>query len=708
VITNAGNVGIGTANPSNGMLQVGTGATPTLVVTAGANGNVGIGTTAPGARLQLKSSGTSTVLGIIRGGDTFQLANISEDGSGNGSLSVFNGSVEQIKLAGGTSWIEPNSNSNVGIGTTTPVGLLDVSTKLVVLSGGNVGIGTTTPIGLLHVQGVVTGVALTTFNQNGGDQGPLTASISGVSVFLIDKLGQLSNPGTKYGGGGGTNSLAIPGALAINDMLVVTSTSTAYPAFYLEGNGGQSPLIINQQNSGGDLFAASAAGTNKFVINKSGNVGIGTTAPGYGFDFQNSGASIYVANFANTNTNAASSVMNLRIAHVAGNTADVFINFIKNGSSIGGVRDNGSGTAVEYSTSAVDLAEYMEAVDKSALKPGNLVGIATGRKVVAVTGTNVIGVYSTSPGFTGGVEKENSIRVGLVGQLPTIVSSVNGEIKGGDPITGSGLPGVGVKAVAAGAIIGTALESNQTWNAQTCPVVSSVDVIVWPEDNGTNQNKPCFRLSDGTYIGKIMVMVNSSWYQPKGTIDLTDLSLDISASLSAIPQIRTELDLVKEEMASVSAQLKQLSVLGSRFSVSGSSVLGSSVSGQLITDQLLSDNGQLRTDNLNVATFSAQFGTFSESLKVIGKTQLAETSIGGSLTVGLLHFDDLTAEISSLNGQVTIGSNLNVLGDATVSGQLKAKVVETEGVSLRDSATGEYYCIRMRNGEIEKTNGKCQ
>ncbi len=112
--------------------------------------------------------------------------------------------------------------------------------------------------------------------------------------------------------------------------------------------------------------------------------------------------------------------------------------------------------------------------------------------------------------------------------------------------------------------------------------------------------------------------------------------------------------------------------------------------------------------NLDVATLSAQFGTFSDNLKVIGKTQLAETSIGGSLQVGLLHFDDLKAEISALNGQVVINSNLNVIGDATVSGQLKAKTVETDGVSLKDAVTGDYYCVQMVNGQLDKQAGKCQ
>ena len=99
-----------------------------------------------------------------------------------------------------------------------------------------------------------------------------------------------------------------------------------------------------------------------------------------------------------------------------------------------------------------------------------------------------------------------------------------------------------------------------------------------------------------------------------------------------------------------------------------------------------------------MATISAQFANFTESLKVVGTTQLANTSIGGSLQVGLLHFDDLKAEISSLTGTVSI------LGDATVSGQLRVE----KGIILKDKTTGDDYCVQINNGEIIRTKGVCQ
>lgn len=70
------------------------------------------------------------------------------------------------------------------------------------------------------------------------------------------------------------------------DFLKITSTglvgiSTTSPAHLLHidgGNGGNASLVVNQTESTGDIFSASASGTPKFVIDNSGKVGIGTTS----------------------------------------------------------------------------------------------------------------------------------------------------------------------------------------------------------------------------------------------------------------------------------------------------------------------------------------------------------------------------------------------------------------------------------------------
>ncbi len=161
---------------------------------------------------------------------------------------------------------------------------------------------------------------------------------------------------------------------------------------------------------------------------------------------------------------------------------------------------------------------------------------------------------------------------------------------------------------------------------------------------------------------------------------LLQIAQDQEAKLAELPAIKTQIELIKEEMASVSARLaKAEPVIASDSEAISSLIL-----------QIASLSATPRND-INVATLSAEFGNFTESLKVVGKTQLAETTIGGNLTIGLLHFDDLKGEISSLNGQITVKGNLKVTG----------------GIILQDTVTGEDYCVQITGGEIVKKKGEC-
>ncbi|HPP19102.1 MAG TPA: hypothetical protein PLT51_03945, partial [Candidatus Dojkabacteria bacterium] len=94
-----------------------------------------------------------------------------------------------------------------------------------------------------------------------------------------------------------------------------------------------------------------------------------------------------------------------------------------------------------------------------------------------------------------------------------------------DPITLSSMAGVGTKAKSAGQIIGKALDNTSHWNTQSCLAVDSPQAISWPEDtNGTNTALPCFILPDGTYVGKILVLVNVTWYDPKEISTISNIT----------------------------------------------------------------------------------------------------------------------------------------------------------------------------------------
>ncbi|OGQ59228.1 MAG: hypothetical protein A3G92_06935 [Deltaproteobacteria bacterium RIFCSPLOWO2_12_FULL_38_8] len=77
---------------------------------------------------------------------------------------------------------------------------------------------------------------------------------------------------------------------------------------------------------------------------------------------------------------------------------------------------------------------------------------------------NLIGVISTMPYQLFGEDVKdakgvkNPLPLALVGSVPVKVTTENGPLQVGDPITSSSLPGVGMKATKAGAIVGIALE----------------------------------------------------------------------------------------------------------------------------------------------------------------------------------------------------------------------------------------------------------
>jgi hypothetical protein len=204
---------------------------------------------------------------------------------------------------------------------------------------------------------------------------------------------------------------------------------------------------------------------------------------------------------------------------------------------------------------AADYAEYFYTENLS-ISEGDLVSIvekdyraefdAMGEieRASMFNSQDTLGIVSTNPGVTGilvpdttedsqVIESDPHYKtVGLLGQVPAKVLFTNEVLSSGDPIAPSCLAGIGMKATQPGQIVAKALEGFDMSGAID---VASLDDIDWPEDDGTNPAKPCFRVpissfgseiqealatdhglqpSDHIYVGKIMVFVNVSWYDP--------------------------------------------------------------------------------------------------------------------------------------------------------------------------------------------------
>ena len=73
--------------------------------------------------------------------------------------------------------------------------------------------------------------------------------------------------------------------------------------------------------------------------------------------------------------------------------------------------------------------------------------------------TKIAGIVSTRPGFLAGNDIEGHVPIALAGRVPTFVSTENGNIEIGDPLTTSSIPGYAMKATEAGQVVGYAMES---------------------------------------------------------------------------------------------------------------------------------------------------------------------------------------------------------------------------------------------------------
>ena len=174
--------------------------------------------------------------------------------------------------------------------------------------------------------------------------------------------------------------------------------------------------------------------------------------------------------------------------------------------------ENGAGTSTYMATNAdgwqandsYDFAERYYSPD--VLEPGDLVAISESGQIHVqrawTAGQLLLGIVSTRPGFVTGKPSTSTYPIALTGRVPTKVSTMNGAIQAGDPLAASSIPGIAVKAVGPGAIVGQALENY-----------------------------------DGQAIEKIEVYVNPSWW---GGLPEDMPALTALAPTSTAPDVQTQ------------------------------------------------------------------------------------------------------------------------------------------------------------------------
>ena len=324
------------------------------------NSNVGIGTTVPSVKLDISDPSLGMMRLTTTGASGSSLIRVQNDSGAFGDYKIDGSSVA------GTLWglnraglvqilsnaapfaigtlgaydltfgtnnaasMTIKSGGNVGIGTTAPVGLLDVNRKLTVLSNGYVGIGMTIPDTKLSIYAGVPSDAQwgqqsvidnrtyntsglggkislgATYNSSGGytylasiaglKENSTDGNFAGALAFYVRQNGSPVGEGMRISSSGNVGI----GTTAPGRKLEISDAAAAYlrlsdsdsPAYSLELFGGNSGVAYPSINTG--IFSQLDLGTQGAVAMtlKSGNVGIGTTVPAKKLEVK--GGDIYI------------------------------------------------------------------------------------------------------------------------------------------------------------------------------------------------------------------------------------------------------------------------------------------------------------------------------------------------------------------------------------------------------------------------------
>ena len=308
-------------------------------------------------------------------------------------------------------------------------------------------------------------------------------------------------------------------------------------------------------------------------------------------------------------------------------------------------------------TGPADYAEYFETNDTS-IDKGELVSIDPENKKfikkATINDSNILGIISTKPGVVG-LEAEditadnkalqNNPRwkiVGLLGQVPTKVSTENGPIMIGDYLTGSSIPGVAMKATKPGRVVARALEPY-----------------------------------NGSGVGKISSYVSATWYDP-------DVYLTDSGNLSIAPS-----DAYQELGIDPKVLNSQTNKTVDRISAFKESVVGKIRAGII-------EVTTITTDSLNIKTDQVKIGD-----KTLAE-YIAQNSGGGSsernqeVQAQITELQDQVASISAVLGVATESAELQALQDSIAQKEQQIASLSASSVQQLASSSGDGKFEKLR------------
>jgi hypothetical protein len=405
--------------------------------------------------------------------------------------------------SGGSDWsLTGNAGTVAGtnfIGTTDAVDFSVFTNnieRIRVLSNGNVGIGTSTPLRLLHVGNGInaahpnTDIALT---EAGGANIAVRETGNGVEAMMfvdnanvyygsftnfpvIFRQNNLNRAIIDNAGNVGigtptpTEKLDVAGSIRASIAPVKSGSSNPYGLYMYTDNSFTTYIdALTSATFGVNMHLRTYLnGTYNTILfgDQFGNDGIGTTVPAAKLDVFSANTGVGQSSAGGLLFQVQDGLSRAAIA-AYGNIDGILPN--GTGCALAVREQTGTGRSINASgtinASGADYAEYFYQEAPGSLKKGDVVCLASDGKVKKSSTTEqLIGVVSTKPGVVGNDvfdqnNPDETVLVGLVGQVPVNTTTENGVIQTGDYLTPSlTKPGYAMKSTQPEKIIGIALE----------------------------------------------------------------------------------------------------------------------------------------------------------------------------------------------------------------------------------------------------------
>lgn len=667
VVTNNGNVGIGTDSPNL-----------PLTVSGGASisDRLGIGTLLPAANLDVRGESA-----IFSGTKDFTL-NIAK-----GSAS----SSAQLKFhddTGSRATIGLITNNKLSFQVTDNAG--QVRNGLVIDNAtGNIGVGTTNIYDRLTIAGNISPDEDNKYNLG-------SESRRFNKIYVNEIIGP---------------SIGTQGFWQRNGTSIAPTTVT------------DSMLLGSAVESTALIKLSGISGTNSWI--NSGNLGIGTINPSFRLDVTDTSDTNGIARFTNSSPTSQADLLVLKVGANTPGTDNRYITFVDgNNNPIGKVTGNGSG-GVTYSTTGADFAEYFKKENPGEeMDVGDLVclGSSGGITRCTTTQTRLVGVISNQAGFVGNSKFDGNSTyalVGLLGQIP--VKTVDQDLQEGDALTISEVPGKAKKATTAGMIIGRIISK---------PAHAGDDPGRAPGSAESECNEASTDGREGsagpagisTYICNqtVQISLNPTWYDPEVFLSSAgDISVSSDSNQSTVydGSLESQKSKVKSQNYNAKVGNETVTKVGSFFEIASAKIKSGLVQTEnaIVNNTLVAKNVVVETLTIDGQSLDQYIANqVRDSYSVIRPSNivspLASINQIQTNTISPLDGNGISIDVGTSQNGSTNSGKLNITSDqntvasidsegnvyaegsisarsATFSGQLAAESVASEQLTVNQNAT---------------------